>query len=87
MEREFGYKPSVFRNTELIYFDKLSDVLLNFPHIKTILIEGADKILMGDSLFIPDFHTIMLTFCYLNITNSLMILPFALVIGVGLNIP
>jgi alpha-amylase len=53
MEREFGCKPSVFRNTELIYFDKLSDVLLNFPHIKTILIEGADKILMGDSPLYP----------------------------------
>lgn len=53
MEREFGYRPSVFRNTELIYFDKLSDVLLNFPHIKTFLIEGADRILMGDSPLYP----------------------------------
>lgn len=53
MEKEFGYRPSVFRNTELIYFDKLSDVLLNFPHLKTILIEGADRILMGDSPLYP----------------------------------
>ncbi|MGC9109534.1 MAG: glycoside hydrolase family 57 protein [Caldimicrobium sp.] len=53
MKREFGIEPSVFRNTELIYFDKLSDVLLNFPQIKTILIEGADRILMGDSPLYP----------------------------------
>ncbi|MCS7150366.1 MAG: glycoside hydrolase family 57 protein [Caldimicrobium sp.] len=55
IEEEFGYVPRVFRNTELIYFDKLSDVLLNFPQIKTILIEGADRILMGDSPLYPRF--------------------------------
>jgi len=49
IKKEFGFTPHVFRNTELIYFDKLSDVLLNLPHIKTILIEGADKILKGES--------------------------------------
>ncbi len=53
IKREFGAEPSVFRNTELIYFDKLSDVLTNFPQIKTILIEGADRILMGDSPLYP----------------------------------
>ncbi len=53
IERDFGFRSSVFRNTELIYFDKLSDVLLNFPQIKTILIEGADRILMGDSPLYP----------------------------------
>ncbi|MFN3406691.1 MAG: glycoside hydrolase family 57 protein [Caldimicrobium sp.] len=53
MEKEFGTTPTVFRNTELIYFDKLSDVLTNFPSIKTILIEGADRILMGDSPLYP----------------------------------
>lgn len=53
IEKDFGYVPSVFRNTELIYFDKLSDVILNFPQIKTILIEGADRILMGDSPLYP----------------------------------
>ncbi|WP_038057646.1 glycoside hydrolase family 57 protein [Thermodesulfobacterium hydrogeniphilum] len=50
IKKEFGFIPTVFRNTELIYFDKLSDLLLsNFPQIDTILIEGADKILRGDS--------------------------------------
>lgn len=53
IKKEFGFTPHVFRNTELIYFDKLSDVLLNLPHIKTILIEGADKILKGESPSYP----------------------------------
>ncbi len=53
IKKEFGFTPHVFRNTELIYFDKLSDVLLNLPHIKTILIEGADKILKGESPLYP----------------------------------
>jgi len=54
MKREFGCEPTVFRNTELIYFDKLSDVLFqNFPQIKTILIEGADRILMGEPPLYP----------------------------------
>jgi len=53
IKKEFGFIPTVFRNTELIYFDKLSDILLSLPHIKTILIEGADKILKGDSPLYP----------------------------------
>ncbi len=55
IEKEFGTLPLTFRNTELIYFDKLSDILLDFPNIKTILIEGADKILMGESPLYPRF--------------------------------
>jgi len=53
IKKELGFIPTVFRNTELIYFDKLSDILLNLPHIKIILIEGADKILKGDSPLYP----------------------------------
>jgi alpha-amylase len=53
IKKEFGFIPTVFRNTELIYFDKLSDILLNLPHIKTILIEGAEKILKGGSPLYP----------------------------------
>lgn len=53
IKKEFGFIPKVFRNTELIYFDKLSDILLNLPHIKIILIEGADKILKGESPLYP----------------------------------
>jgi len=53
IKKEFGFIPTVFRNTELIYFDKLSDILLNLPHIKIILIEGAEKILKGESPLYP----------------------------------
>lgn len=53
LQKEFGFVPTVFRNTELIYFDKISDTLLNLPNIKTILIEGADKILKGESPLYP----------------------------------
>ncbi|PMP67861.1 MAG: alpha-amylase [Thermodesulfobacterium geofontis] len=53
IKREFGFIPTVFRNTELIYFDKLSDILLSLPQIKTVLIEGADKILKGESPLYP----------------------------------
>ncbi len=53
LKRELGFEPTVFRNTELIYFDKLSDVLLNFPNLQSILIEGADHILRGDLPLYP----------------------------------
>lgn len=45
MKREFGASPTVFRNTELIYQDSLSDVMLAEPAYKVILAEGADSIL------------------------------------------
>ncbi|QER42892.1 alpha-amylase [Thermodesulfobacterium sp. TA1] len=54
VKKEFGFIPTTFRNTELIYFDKLSDILFaTMPQIKTILIEGADRILKGDSPLYP----------------------------------
>lgn len=42
---ELGYVPSVFRNTELIYVDELSDLVGRDFGYKVILAEGADKIL------------------------------------------
>ncbi len=45
MIETFGFAPVTFRNTELIYFDKMSDMLTEFPRFKVILTEGADKIL------------------------------------------
>ncbi len=45
MEEEFGIKPTTFRNTELIYSDKISDLVSELPQFKLILTEGADKIL------------------------------------------
>lgn len=56
IKKEFGFSPTTFRNTELIYFDKISDVLFHtMPHIKTILIEGADRILKGTPPLYPRF--------------------------------
>ncbi len=45
MAEEFDYNPVTFRNTELIYSDKIADLILKLPNFKTILTEGADKIL------------------------------------------
>ena len=45
MESEFSYSPVTFRNTELIYSDKISNLMERLPHFKTVLTEGADKIL------------------------------------------
>lgn len=44
IERLFGQKPSVFRNTELIYSDKIG-TLVNNMGFKTMISEGADRIL------------------------------------------
>jgi alpha-amylase len=45
MQQLFNYTPVTFRNTELIYSDKISDLLGSLKHFKIILTEGADKIL------------------------------------------
>ncbi len=42
---EFGYKTETFRNTELIYQDRLSDLVYEIEGFKTIITEGADRIL------------------------------------------
>ena len=44
IEKEFGYKATTFRNTELIYNNKLAKHIEDLGY-KTILAEGADKIL------------------------------------------
>ncbi len=41
---EFGQNPSVFRNTELIYQDRLSDLVFE-EGFKVVLTEGVDRIL------------------------------------------
>jgi alpha-amylase len=43
-EQLFGKKPTVFRNTELIYSDKIGELVSNMG-FKTMLTEGADQIL------------------------------------------
>ena len=45
MESEFGFSPMVFRNTELIYHDKLSDVIWEEEGFKAVLAEGVERIL------------------------------------------
>lgn len=42
--KEFGYKPTTFRNTELIYNNNVASVVESLGY-KTILAEGADRIL------------------------------------------
>lgn len=49
MMEEFGARPTVFRNTELIYQDALADLIAEYIGFKAILAEGADKILQGRS--------------------------------------
>lgn len=51
MQKEFGVHPSTFRNTELIYRNDLAHLIEKLGY-KTILMEGADKILGWQS---PNF--------------------------------
>ncbi|MFI3266428.1 MAG: glycoside hydrolase family 57 protein [Rikenellaceae bacterium] len=51
IKAEFGVKPTVFRNTELIYSDNIAEMVSNLG-FKTILAEGAKHILGWKS---PDF--------------------------------
>lgn len=43
--QEFGQRPIVFRNTELIYQDDLADIIWEEAGFKVILAEGVEKIL------------------------------------------
>lgn len=45
MQDEFGYCTETFRNTELIYQDSLSDLVYEIEGFKTIITEGAERIL------------------------------------------
>jgi len=45
IKNEFGYYTTTFRNTELIYQDKLSDLIFDTEGFTTILTEGVDRIL------------------------------------------
>lgn len=49
MKDEFGYDTVTFRNTELIYQDRLSDLVYEIEGFKTILTEGVDRILQWRS--------------------------------------
>lgn len=45
MKSEFGYHTETFRNTELIYQDRLSDLIFEIEGFKTIITEGVERIL------------------------------------------
>lgn len=49
MKKEFAYDTETFRNTELIYQDRLSDLVFEIPGFKTILTEGVDRVLQWRS--------------------------------------
>jgi alpha-amylase len=71
IQNEFGFSPVVFRNTELIYENRLSDLLTRFSNYKVILTEGADKILGWRSPLFPyrthnDKHYLLLKYYSLS---------------------
>ncbi|NLO43864.1 MAG: alpha-amylase [Candidatus Cloacimonetes bacterium] len=45
MQNEFGYYTTTFRNTELIYQDRISDLVYEYEGFKTMVTEGVDRIL------------------------------------------
>ncbi|NLO11735.1 MAG: alpha-amylase [Candidatus Cloacimonetes bacterium] len=49
MKDEFGVQPCTFRNTELIYQDRISDLVYEIEGFTTILTEGVDRILQWRS--------------------------------------
>jgi alpha-amylase len=53
MKSEFGVTPVVFRNTELIYENGVSEVISPLPNYKVVLAEGADKMLGWRSPLYP----------------------------------
>jgi len=46
LKKVFKFNPTVFRNTELLYFNNLAETIHELG-FKAVLIEGADKILQG----------------------------------------
>jgi alpha-amylase len=49
IEREFGVRPRTFRNTELVYSNRVSDLIAEIPDFRLILLEGTEKILKENS--------------------------------------
>ena len=49
IESLFGYDPTTFRHTELIYNNALAAHLAKLDHIAAVLAEGADQVLQGRS--------------------------------------
>jgi alpha-amylase len=49
IKREFGVRPKTFRNTELVYSNRVSDLITEIPDFRLILLEGTEKILKENS--------------------------------------
>ena len=57
IEREFGVRPRTFRNTELVYSNRVSDLVAEIPDFRIILLEGTEKILRENSpLYVRRSH-------------------------------
>ncbi len=53
IQKEFGCVPAVFRNTELIYDDRVSDYIGCLDNFRVILTEGVERVLGKKSAFFP----------------------------------
>jgi alpha-amylase len=53
LQNKMGVTPAVFRNTELVYENKISRYIDRFKNFKVILTEGADWLLRQSSPFVP----------------------------------
>lgn len=74
MMDEFGFQPVVFRNTELIYQNELSDIIWDFAGFKAILAEGADKVLDWRSplyAYRAHNHNILLLLKYYSLSDDI----------------
>jgi len=57
LEREFGIRPRTFRNTELVYSNRISDLITEIPEFRIILLEGTERILKENSpLYVRRSH-------------------------------
>ncbi len=57
LKREFGVHPKTFRNTELVYSNRVSDLVAENPNFRVILLEGTEKILKDTSpLYVRRSH-------------------------------
>ncbi|MDO8644800.1 MAG: glycoside hydrolase family 57 protein, partial [bacterium] len=74
MRETFGFHPTIFRNTELIYNDALADIVAEDPDFRGILAEGADKILGWRSplyTYASANHKLLLLLKYYSLSDDI----------------
>ncbi len=74
MQDEFGYDPVVFRNTELIYQDAISNLVWEEADFKVILAEGVEKILGWRSplyAYMAQNHHMLLMLKYYSLADDI----------------